>query len=452
MLARPTRRARTRLQHQAKHDGLTSVANRRYFNEKMEGLFAGRFSPSGAVLLIDLDDFKRINDTHGHPAGDAVLAILAQRISATVRASDLVARIGGDEFAVVLTGTSDSSIVRQRARAIVSAVRQPIHANGLILTVRSSIGAARIDSTITSPDALLRAADAALYRFKSRGKDQYVVFDADLRREELVREQMVGEIADAVRDRGFGVSFQPVHDLVTGEIVAVEALARWKHPSRGTLRPAEFLSLAESVGLVTDVGEQVLDQALEQLSRINAAVPAHRRIRLHVNFSAAQLADVGLVSEVERMLRSHGVEPTMLVVEATDAWKFLESPPARDTVRRLAERGVQFGLDDFGTGFSSSTQLLGADVDVLKIGRSLTRQIGTDARTTALLGSIVHFANALSLVAIAEGVETLDQLDELRRQGCRFGQGFLLSTPLSGDELFALATAGAPGNHSLWSR
>lgn len=442
-----------RLHHQAKHDGLTGIANRRFFNERMEEQFARRHADGHddgcAVLLIDLDDFKRVNDTYGHPVGDELLAVLSQRIASVIRSDDLLARIGGDEFAVALGGAVDHDTICDRARAIIETIRRPVHVDGVMLTVRSSIGAALAEPNTRSPEDLLRDADAALYRAKELGKDQFVVFDVALNREAKDRRRMNAAMAIAVRDRTFNVLYQPVHDLVSGEVVAIEALVRWKHPDLGELRPSEFLHLAEASGLVVDVGHQVLEEGARVLTSLIRDDLGGRRIRLNVNLAAQQLGDAALAGSVTRTLKRYGLEPDLLVFEASEAALLADIDRSRTAIRALMMAGIRISLDDFGVGSSSLGHVRELPFGEMKINGAFVGQLPNDKRISALVGAIIHFSNALGVSAVAEGITSLEQLAELRRHGCRYGQGPLMSPPLTEAELRELLSAN--GNRPIWA-
>lgn len=428
----------SKLKHQANHDGLTGVANRRMFNERVETLF-GRSDMSGvALLLIDLDDFKAINDAHGHLVGDEVLSVVAQRLHAGVRSGDLVARIGGDEFALVLQGVDTPATALQRAASVVDAMRRPLKVHDRVLSVRTSIGVALAERDVSDPGELLRNADTALYRAKALGKDGFVLFESSMHSEAHERRQLAIELTDAVRRRLFDVLYHPVHDLVTGDVVAVEALVRWNHPDRGPLMPSAFLDLAGEIGVAADLGLQVIADSVAEIGRLARRLTPDRPIRLNLNLSAQQIADPGLIPELLRRLHGAGLDPTLIAVEADES-SFLADPVC--TVRLVREaktHGIRIALDDFGVGYSALGHVHDLAFDELKIDGTLVRAMTQDQRTAALVGSIVHFSNALDVMAIAEGIETTEQLHELRRLGCRYGQGYLLTPPLTPDELVAV--------------
>jgi diguanylate cyclase (GGDEF)-like protein len=425
----------SKLHHQANHDHLTGIANRRLFNERIEHLFARRDPTGVALILIDLDDFKAINDTHGHVVGDEVLAVVAQRLHAGVRSGDLVARIGGDEFALVLHGVDSTATALQRAASVVEAVRRPAKVHDRVLSVRTSIGVAVADRETRTPGDLLRNADTALYRAKALGKDSYVLFEASMHSEAAERHLLADEITTAVRQRQFDVVYLPVVDLVTGDIVAAEALVRWNHPVRGAMVPSEFLDLTAEIGLSAELGEVVIATAVRDFAGLSRLRLDRPPLRLNLNLAREQVADPNLVDRLVRLVRSAGLDPKHVTLEAGEAVFLADEESTRRTVISAKAHGIHLALDDFGVGYSALGHVHELALDELKIDGSLVQALGRQPRTSALVGSIVHFANALDLTAVAEGIETVEQLTELRRRGCRFGQGYLMSPPLSATEL-----------------
>ncbi len=434
----------TRLQHQANHDGLTGVANRRLFNDRVDALFERRDHPGAALILVDLDEFKSVNDTHGHLVGDELLSVVAERLHTGVRSGDLVARIGGDEFAILLSGVDGPATALQRAAAIVHAVRQPVIVQGRMIVVRTSLGVALADASARTPGDLLRNADAALYRAKALGKNGYVLFESTMHSEVDRRRRLGQRVGEAIGSHLYQLRYQPIHDLVSGEVVAVEALVHWEDPEFGVVPPKQFVSLAQEGGMIVELGERLLEEAVRTVSGVIGALAADRTLLVHIDVTGPQIAHPGLISHIDSVLRRHGLPPDRLVLQASEAACLADTDQTRTTVLALRQLGVQLALDDFGVGYSALSHVHEMHFDRLMIDHSLTRSIGIDDRSNALLGAIIHFANALELTAVADGIETPDQLAELRRRGCRFGQGPLMSAPVAADELSMLVLVPRP--------
>jgi diguanylate cyclase (GGDEF)-like protein len=424
----------SRLAHQAYHDGLTGLANRRLFNERLERVVGGNDRHPAALLLIDLDDFKEVNDTYGHVVGDELLVELGARLRRIAGRSDLVARVGGDEFAFVLEGVDDHVTALKRATEVIAAISLPVSLRDRELVMSGSVGISLSTDNAATTEEFHRNADLALYQAKQEGKNRVATYDPSMNEAAEERRRLIAAMSSAVPNNELRVVFQPIFDLVTGELLGSEALMRWRHPVRGDLGPAQFLGVAEQTGLIASMGVWLLHGALRATARWAQMLGPDRRFTMNVNLSARQLLDVGLVDIVRSALIETGVSPDRLVLEITESALIEDMDRTRDVVVGLVALGVKVSLDDFGTGYSSFTHVRTFPLHQIKIDGSFVKTIDSNATSAALVGSIVHLANALGLEAVAEGIETEDQLAELRRVGCRLGQGYLMSPPLSESE------------------
>ncbi|MEZ5143581.1 MAG: PAS domain S-box protein [Acidimicrobiales bacterium] len=436
------RRLEAELAHQATHDSLTGLPNRALLLDHL-GLAlarAGRDDGQVALLFLDLDRFKQVNDSLGHRAGDQLLVEVARRISGVLRPADTVARIGGDEFVVLCDQVADEHhavAIAQRINATLSA--KPIVLDGTELEVSSSIGIALAGGDVAHPEALLRDADAAMYRAKDLGRDRLEVFDESMRRRTAERLVLADELAIGIERGHITVHYQPAIDLTSGQVTSVEALARWAHPVRGVLPPAEFIDLAEETGLVVGLGLSVLGLACEEATRweheLGAGAPT-----VHVNLSARQLAASNLPLIVQTVLERTGLAAHRLCLEITESALMEDAAETIDTLWALKALGVALAIDDFGTGYSSLSYLRRFPVDVLKVDRSFVDGLGPDPEDSAIVAAIIGLAQTLDLEAIAEGVETEQQLERLRLLGCTAAQGFHFARPVPADDLARLLT------------
>jgi diguanylate cyclase (GGDEF)-like protein len=422
------RALQARLEEQAFRDPLTALPNRALFVSRLqESLARGRGSVT--LLYIDLDDFKRINDEGGHAAGDAVLMALGERLRACVRPDDLAARLGGDEFALLLEDVDDVHGERVAARVLDSLA--DIGLDGRHLSVRSSIGIASAAVGSTAPDVLMRHADTAMYRAKQAGKGQVRVWTPEMRDGALDSAPRAAEIRRALAAGEIEAHLQPIVSLATGEMVAVEALARWRHPEHGLLGPSDFVPAAEATGLVGMLDRTILAQAC----RAAASLPG---VAVHVNVSGAGLRTRELVGAVSTGLAESGLAPDRLVLELTESVLAADQPVALDVLRELRAQGVRIALDDFGTGYSSLAVLRELPVDVLKLPKPFVDGRGSPRHDRALLTMLVQLGTLFGLEVVAEGIEREDQRALLRELGCELGQGYLLGRPMP---LAALAGA-----------
>ncbi len=431
------------LAHQAFHDALTGLANLALLRERLDHALAGTRRRPGTVaaLLLDLDGFKRVNDTLGHAVGDALLVAVAGRLAAATRAGDTVARLGGDEFIVVLehlgVPTAEAEAEAAAARLLAELAR-PIVIDGREFFVAASIGVALAGPGTPDGAAMLRRADVAMYAAKRGGKGRYVRYDPAMDALDAARLVLEGELHRAVERSEFEVHYQPTVELKTGRITGVEALLRWRHPARGLLPPVEFISLAEETGLIVPIGTWVLGEACRQAAIWSAHYPADPPLTMAVNLSARQLQRPEVVSEVAGALAAAGLPPGRLMLEITESLLVVNAEATIKRLWALKELGVRLAVDDFGTGYSSLSYLQRFPIDVLKIDRAFVSAQGGGPEGTALARAIVEMGLSLGLTTVAEGIEEAGQATALQAQGCELGQGYLYWHPLPAGELDAL--------------
>jgi len=425
------------LEYQALHDALTHLPNRALFMNRLEHAIARADRRKGrvAVLYMDLDRFKVVNDSLTHDIGDQLLSGVAGRLNACLRSEDTAARLGGDEFAVLLEDVREVGEATQVAERIIEALQAPFHVAGRILFVTTSIGVALDDSGETRPGDLLREADVAMYRAKNRRRSHYEVFslEKDIHAFNLL--ELESDLRLAIEREEFLLHYQPVVSLETGKMIGVEALARWRHPERGLVPPLEFIPLAEETGLILPLGRWVIGEACRQAKLWQDGHPDAPPLSTSVNLSAKQLQQPGLSREVARILGTTGMDPRRLMMEITESVVMEDSETAIEAFRELRALGVQIAIDDFGTGHSSLAYLKMLPVDVLKIDRSFVRELEKGSRDEEIISAMIDLAHALRLTVVAEGVETADQLDRLETLTCDLAQGFHLARPLPGEAI-----------------
>ena len=417
--------AEVELARAAFSDPLTGLPNRLLFEDRLEHAMKrrARMSAPVAVLMLDLDGFKAINDSFGHPVGDALITMVGQRLVDLTRGDDTVARMGGDEFAILLDKITDEGIIHTVARRIAAAFETPFEVMGSPIQVNASMGIAPLTSEQEEPEDLLRFADVAMYRAKEKPGTTYEVFDPREDFGATRRVQVQNELREAIQKRHLRVHFQPIVHLDTGEILGGEGLVRWEHPRRGFIFPGEFIALAEETGLVRELGESVLRQATERWRDWIAMDPSRSSLTLAVNVSSRQLGDPGFLDVVSEVLAESGIDPGMLQLE-------VEESAAIRAARHLVEYkklGVAIAIDDIGKGHASLENVTQLDADVLKIDQTFVGGLGTSSRDTAVVEAMIVLGQRLGATVVAEGIETEDQLRRLRDLGCKVGQGYLFA-------------------------
>ena len=428
------------LVHEALHDRLTGLPNRALFLDRLAHALPALQRRAGvlAVLFIDVDRFKVINDSLGHEAGDEVLRELARRLGAMMRPGDSVARFGGDEFVVLCEGLDDPGQAVAIADRLQAGISVPLAVRGAELVVTVSTGIAVSAACGDSPGALLRDADAAMYRAKQQGRARSVIFADAMRAEAKGRLDTETELRHALSHGQLRVYYQPIMDMQSGWMVAVEALVRWQHPTRGLVPPEEFIGVAEETGLIVPLGEWVLEESCNQLLRWRRDHPHHARLGMAVNVSGVQIAQLDFVDRVTAVLSRTGLEGSGLELEITESVLMRDAEQAMSVLRALRALGVRLSIDDFGTGYSSLSYLRRFPVDTLKIDRSFVDGLGHDPEDAAIVQTIVSLATSLGMATVAEGVETALQYDLARSLGCIRSQGFFMSRPLPAAELARL--------------
>ncbi len=432
------------LAHQAFHDVLTGLPNRALLMERLTHALsrASRTGTPVGLIFLDLDNFKVINDSLGHEAGDSLLITVAERLRACVRPGDTVARLGGDEFTVLLEDLNDEGQAPGLAERIVEVLRTPVNVGGRELFVTGSLGIAVSLDDARTPDDLLRDADTAMYQAKNRGKGQGVVFDLSMNLRAVERLELETDLRRALECAEFRVYYQPIMFLDSGKISEVEALVRWEHPERGLVPPAKFVPLAEETGLIVPLGDWVLAQSCRQAREWQNQYPTEPPLTVSVNLSARQLQQPDLVERVAAVLAETGLSAAHLKLEITESVMMQDADVTILMLHQLKALGVRLAVDDFGTGYSSMAYLSSLPIDTLKIDRSFVGKMGRHEQDEAIVRAIVNLAKTLKLHITSEGIETPDQLAQLQNLGCDRGQGFLFAEPLTSEDLGGLlATA-----------
>jgi diguanylate cyclase (GGDEF)-like protein/PAS domain S-box-containing protein len=445
------------LAHQALHDSVTNLPNRLALMDRLSQALLGleRSRTRLALLFIDLDNFKTINETFGHETGDRVLVEMARRLTVTCRRGDTVARFGGDEFVLLCTSLKEEDDVQLITSRALRAIGEPFEETGKNLTLTASIGVVVTADHCLDPGTLLRQADIAMYEAKNAGRDTFRLFDADLHARSVASHDLDASVRRAITNKELFLVYQPLFSLDDFSLCGVEALVRWQHPTRGLLMPADFVPLAEQRGLIDAIDDFVLDEACRQMAewQREGVVAAEDGFTMAVNLSGSRLSDSGLPTRVSEAIARHGIAPRRLCLEVTETAVICELGRAAAMLRSLSHLGVRLALDDFGTGYSTLVHVQRLNVDVLKIDRSFVEQVRAGDRNREIVSAITAMAHALGMSVVAEGIETDNQLGELVEMGCDEGQGFLLARPMSAEQISRLrnARSTAIGN-PIWGR
>jgi diguanylate cyclase (GGDEF)-like protein/PAS domain S-box-containing protein len=437
-----TRALSLKMAHMAQHDSLTDLPNRVLLNDRLTQALAlaHRHHKRLALLFLDLDRFKSINDSLGHAIGDRLLQSVAERLLSCVRSSDTVSRQGGDEFVILLAEVTQPADAAITAEKILLALSMPHRVDQQDLHLAASIGIVTYPNDGTEAKTLLRHADLAMYRAKDSGRNTYRFFEPDMNGHTADRQSLEAGLHRAVERQEFVLHYQPILRLDSGEIISVEALVRWRHPQRGLVLPAQFVPIAEESGFIAAIGRWVLHEACRQSRAWRAAgLPP---LRIAINISTVELRGKGFVESVRGILEEHGLVPRDLELELTETFLMRDSNSTAAVLQSLSNLGVRIALDDFGTGYSSLSHLKRFPIDTLKIDQSFVHNLATDPDDASIVSAVIGMGKGLQIRVVAEGVETLEQLAFLRKQGCPEGQGYYLSRPMSAREFTLLLGRG----------
>jgi diguanylate cyclase (GGDEF)-like protein len=445
LLAQATERNRSEadIRHQALHDPLTGLPNRTLFVDRLAVALAQarRREAWVAVLFLDVDNFKLVNDSLGHSAGDDLLLKLSARLDESLRAGDTMARFGGDEFVIIcgdISGADEAIAIAERTTTVLSG---PFVVGDVEHRVTASIGIALSQGADREAEDLIREADAAMYRAKDRGRGGYEIYDEAMRARATARLGTENQLAHAIENDELRLAYQPIVALDSGETVGVEALVRWHHPQRGVVAPLDFIPIAEDTGLIVPIGEWVLAQACRQAAEWRQGRPDAPPLFMSVNLSARQVAQPDLAQVVADILRDSAMEPGRLRLELTESSLMEDPDAALATMNELRDLGVKLVLDDFGTGYSSLAYVQRFPIAVLKVDRSFVANLGEESPGAAIVAAVVNMAHGLQVEVVAEGVETSTQATALRALGCQYAQGYLYGRPMPAEEMLPLLAA-----------
>jgi diguanylate cyclase (GGDEF)-like protein len=435
--------AEAELQHNAKHDALTKLANRSHFDDQLARAIARvqrHPERSFAVMYLDLDRFKTVNDSLGHKAGDELLVEVARRMKAMLRPTDTLARLGGDEFAILLEDMERARAAASLAERLQKELQKPFRLRNMEVSSSASIGITFSSIGYSNPEQIIRDADTAMYKAKASGKSRYAIFDASLQQHVSEQLRLESELRRGLAAGEIYLDYQPIFALRGNRLVGFEALARWRHPTRGVMEPTTFIPLAEETGLIVPLGMWVLFEACRQLAQMSPG--RGKALKMSVNVSGRQVSDPKFGAEVKRAIAEAGIEPSQLTLEVTESVLMDCHGETMEMLSELRAMGVSLSIDDFGTGHSSLAYLAQLPIDQLKIDRSFISKVGDGQDRGDIIRAIMTLGRALSKQVLAEGIETSSQLSLLQDLGCEFGQGFLLSPPLDATVASAVATRG----------
>ncbi len=432
------KRSEVKLHYLARYDSLTGIPNRQYLRDQLERATAraDRARQKLGLLLLDLDRFKMVNDTLGHEQGDELLRAVVQRLRGSVREGDLLARLGGDEFAILLEHVDGALELEAIAGGIVGRFQEPFYLRGRHVSVTASVGITLYPVDNADPAALLNNADIAMYQAKEQGRNTFKFFTPSMHEQILSYHKLHTDLKAALAEQQLELLYQPQFGLSDHRAHAVEALLRWNHPTRGRVRPDEFITVAEESGCIIPVGLWVIEQVCEQLKRwqgMGVPVP-----RVAINVAALHFHQQGFHHQVRNVLEQHGINPELIELELTERSLMEDTETTRDCLYALKDIGLRLAIDDFGTGYSCLNYLRRFPLDVLKIDRSFVSDLDTSEDAQAICGAILSIAHRLSLDAVAEGIESEQQLAFLTKQGCQFGQGYYFSRPIEPDAIATL--------------
>jgi diguanylate cyclase (GGDEF)-like protein len=453
------RESEERFRHLAHHDALTGLPTRTLLHDRLQGALdrARRSRASVALIMLDLDNFKQVNDSLGHAAGDQTLCVTARRITSVIRKTDTVARMGGDEFVVLLGDVSDLSSAQRIAKNLVAALSIPIRIGDREIPISASVGVHAISNGETDAEALLKSADAAMYHAKARGRNCFEVFNTGMERAALEKMELQVGLSRALELNELRLQYQAVVDVKTGELIGFEALLRWHSRQLGVVMPTEFIPIAEASGIIVPIGDWVLRQACRDMALLESLL--HREFVVSVNISPRQLVDDSLPRSVANALAKTGIPPSRLWLEITENILLNDSASTRNALNKIRNIGVKLAIDDFGIGFSSLSYITRFAVDWIKIDRSLLRNCITERNALAVFRAIVAMAHGLDMKVVAEGVETAEQLALLKDEGCDTAQGYFISQPMDAADLpgfistFAIEAERTPGlSYSLFAK